>query len=633
MNYDWHVVFNLYLVVSLTFYFHFFVMCWIFWYTGSWDTVSVLLHGLQRLEYRWYDSAWLYVTWKDWSHLERAVGKVSELTSRFDQERDVSSYTCWIAHTRWATHGGVTESNTHPHTSNDWKRIIVHNGIIENYSKLKKELIAKWYTFSSETDTEVIANLLQEHATWSFVETVKEVQSRIRWAYAVLILHVDSPNEMVALRLWSPLLFAYNDTNEYFFSSDAQALAWYAKKLIYLEDGDLLHFHTTDAWKDYTIFHNGEVTKRDSETFDHEAMEASKWDFKHFMLKEIYEQPNVLSRVCKWRVSFEDFTLHADAFHGMHQEDYKKIVTVACGTSNYVWRLWTYWIQQLAKIEAQNEIASEYENKPFFVDPRKLHIFVSQSGETADTLSVLKMLQEQWGKSFGVVNVVWSSIARLTDSWFFARAGTEIGVASTKAFTSQSLCMLLLALFLWKRRGMRLSLYQKIMRELEHLPAYIETVLDQSDQIRWIAMQLMQYKDFFFLGRGYQVPIAYESSLKFKEITYLHSEAYPAGELKHWPLALIDENVPTIFILPHDEMYEANISSMQEIKARKWKICVIWDRSVEWSDRQISIPETCDELYPFLTVVAGQLLAYHLADLLENDIDKPRNLAKSVTVK
>lgn len=608
-------------------------MCGIFWYNWDGDTVSLLLHGLQRLEYRWYDSAWLFVTSAHEQHLERAVGKVSELTSRFSKREMSNIYTTWIAHTRWATHWWVTENNTHPHVSNNWKRIIVHNWIIENYSKLKKELQKKWYTFSSETDTEVIVNLLQDNDTWDMVETVKRVQSLIRWAYALLILHTDTPDEIIWLRLWSPLLFAYNNKNEFFFSSDAQALAWYADKLIYLEDGDLLHFHATSTWKDYTIFHNWQVTKRDSETFDHEALEASKWDFKHFMLKEIYEQPNVLRRVCKWRISFDDFSLHADAFHGMHHEDYKKIVTVACGTSNYVWWLWTYWLQQLSKIEAQNEIASEYENKPFFVDPKKLHIFISQSWETADTLSVLKLLQEQWGKSFWVVNVVWSSIARLTTSWFFARAGTEIWVASTKAYTAQALCMLLLSLFLWKRRGMRRSLYQKIMRELEYLPAYVETVLDQSDHIRGIAMHLMQYKDFFFLGRGYQVPIAYENSLKFKEITYLHSEAYPAWELKHGPLALIDENVPTIFMLPHDEMFEANISSMQEIKARKGKICVIWDRSVEWSDRHISIPETCDELYPFLTVVAGQLLAYHLADLLENDIDKPRNLAKSVTVK
>ena len=604
-------------------------MCWIFGYIWEKDAIWLLIHGLERLEYRGYDSAWMYVFDRSGKAIkERAVWKVSQLSNKV-QEIEDRTYNRWIAHTRWATHGGVTQSNTHPHTSNNGKWTIVHNGIVENYAKLKKELIAKWYTFSSETDTEVVANLLQEHDTWDMLKTAQKIQTVIRGAYALLIVHADHPDQMIAIRLGSPLIYASSKVWEHFFSSDAQALAWYADNMVYLEDGDVLHIQD----EKYTIYANWEVTKRNIEDFDQEALEASKGEYKHFMLKEIYEQPNTVKRTMKWRVNFESMSLHADAFHGMWTEDYKKIVTVACGTMNHVWWLWTYRLQNLANIPAYAEIGSEYENKPFFVSPQVLHMFLSQSWETADTLETLKMVKEQWGKTLWIVNVVWSSISRETDAWLYVRAGTEIGVASTKAFITPSVLMLMLSLFLGKRRGMRLSKYQQIMRELQHLPAYIETVLDQTDHIRSIAMDLIGYKDFFFLWRWYQYPIAAENSLKFKEITYLHSEAYAAGELKHGSLALIDENFPTIFNLPHDEMYEQNLSNFQEIKARKWKICVIWDKRVEEADWQITIPETIDEIYPFLTAVAGQLLAYHVADLLWNDIDKPRNLAKSVTVK
>ncbi len=604
-------------------------MCWIFWYSWSKDAISILVHWLERLEYRWYDSAWIYVNnWKDKTFRARSVWKVSELATKLQSMKD-RTYIKGIAHTRWATHGWVTEENTHPHQSNNGKRSIVHNWIIENYSKLKKELIWNWFTFSSETDTEVIVNLLEKHFNWDMLETAQSVQKIIRWAYAVLIVNSEFPDEMIWIRLWSPLIYASSKQWEHFFSSDAQALAWYADNMVYLEDWDVIHIVNDE----YNIYANWEVTKRNIEDFDQEALEASKWDYKHFMLKEIYEQPNTIKRTMKWRVNFDAMSLHSETFHGMGNEDYNKIVTVACGTMNHVGWLGTYRLQNLAKISAYSEIWSEYENKPFFINPQSLHIFLSQSGETADTLETLKMVKEQWGKTLGIVNVVWSSIARETDDWMYVRAGTEIGVASTKAFVTPSVLMLLLSLFLWKRRWMRLSKYQQIMRELQHLPSYIETVLDQSDHIRSIAMDLLWYKDFFFLWRWYQYPIAAENSLKFKEITYLHSEAYAAGELKHWSLALIDENFPTIFNLPHDEMYEQNLSNLQEIKARKWKICVIWDRRVEDADWQITIPETIDEIYPFLTAVAGQLLAYHVADLLWNDIDKPRNLAKSVTVK
>lgn len=351
------------------------------------------------------------------------------------------------------------------------------------------------------------------------------------------------------------------------------------------------------------------------------------------MEKEIYEQANIIKRICLGRVNFADMSLMADAFHGMQSEQYRKINIVACGTSYNSGTLGGLWIEDFAGIDTRSFIASEYENRPIVLADDILHIFISQSGETADSIACLKQIKERGGKTFGVVNVAGSSIARMTDSGLFTRAGTEIGVASTKAFVAQSICLLLLSLFLGKKRGMRISRYNHILQELQSLPSKIDEVLIQSDHIRQIANQLKESKSMFFLGRGVHVPIAYESALKLKEISYIHAEAYPAGELKHGPLALIDKNFPTVLFLPDDELFEKNIGSLHEIKARDGKILAISDREIPQADRQITLPSTCPELMPILSAVAGQLLAYHIADLLGRDIDKPRNLAKSVTVK
>ena len=605
-------------------------MCWIFWYHGeNSQAQSVLLHGLQRLEYRGYDSAGMFVgnatgEWYCW----KAVGKVSQLAKKIQSEKSIDA-TYGIAHTRWASHGGVTEANCHPHTSNDGKIFVVHNGIIENYKKLKSELEQKWYIFSSETDTEVIANLLQEEWMGNLQETVKVVTGKLVGAYALLIVHIDFPDEMIGVRWWSPLLFGYNQKGDFFFSSDSQALSGYAEKLIFLEEWDMLVVNGDD----FSVIADDKIATRSVEDVDPELLAVSKGKHKHFMMKEIHEQAAIIKRIYKWRINFETGKLTADAFHGMQDEQYKHITFVACGTSFHAWLLSALRIEELAKIPTNTEIASEYENKRFFVQPNKLHIFISQSWETADSLECLKLLKEQWGKSFGIVNVVGSSIARLTDSWLFTRAGTEIGVASTKAFTAQITCLLLMTLYLAKKRGMRHALYLRIIQHLEQLPLFVETVLEQSEYIRSVAKQLIWYNNFFFLWRHYQEPIAREASLKLKEITYLHAEAYPAGELKHGPLALIDEETPSILFMPYDLMFEKNLSTLQEIKARKGKVLVVSDKKVDGADRQISIPESIPEIYPFLTNIVWQLLSYHVADLLGRDIDKPRNLAKSVTVK
>jgi glucosamine--fructose-6-phosphate aminotransferase (isomerizing) len=434
---------------------------------------------------------------------------------------------------------------------------------------------------------------------------------------------------MVGVRLGSPLIFGYHNDGDFFFSSDSQALTGYAEKMIYLEDGDMLHVKDND----FLITTGGKPVVRTTEEMDQQALEAAKGTYKHFMLKEIYEQPNIIRRIYKGRVDFDERKLTADAFHGMQQEGYDHITFVACGTSYHAGWLASYRFEHLAGLTTQVEIASEYENKPLRIDEKQLHVFISQSGETADSIQCLKLIRELGGKTFGVVNVVGSTIARLTESGLFTRAGTEIGVASTKAFTAQAVCLLLVALFMAKKRGLRYMTYKRVVRELAQLPEKIETILDQTEYIRSIAAQLTDYKNFFFLGRRYQLPIAYESSLKFKEISYLHSEAYPAGELKHGPLALIDGEVPTVMFMPDDDMFEKNLSSMHEIKARGGKVLVVSDRKVTDADRQITFPSSVPQVSPILTAVVGQLLAYHVADLLNHDIDKPRNLAKSVTVK
>lgn len=604
-------------------------MCGIFAYKGRETKVhTVLLHGLERLEYRGYDSAGIFVSnGRDHAHI-RSTGKVGVLNKKV-KDLNLGMFHVGIAHTRWATHGGVTDENSHPHVSNDGKIALVHNGIIENYAQLKKQLEAKWYTFYSQTDTEVVANMMQEYRTGDMASTIELVTAKMRGAYALVIMHTDMPHCIAWVKLWSPLIFGYNTDNDYYFSSDTQALSGYAEKIIYLEEGDIV---VVDG-NDYSITSWWAPTSRNAEDFDQEALAVSKWSYKHFMLKEIEEQPAIIKRIYKGRINFDTQKLHADAFHGMQHEHYRDIVFVACGTSSYAGVLASYRLQDLAGIQARVEIASEYENKRIFVDDHILHVFISQSGETADSISCLHSVLEQWGRTFGVVNVVGSTLARLTTTWLFTRAGAEIGVASTKAFTAQVVCLLLTSLYLAKKRWLRVAKYKQIVRELEQLPMYIETILQQGEYIRSIAQQLTAYKNFFFLGRHYQYATACESALKFKEITYLHAEAYPAGELKHGPLALIEEDVPSVVFAPYDLLFEKNLSTIQEIKARNGKVLVISDRKVDAADWHITIPSTCAEIYPILCVVVWQLLSYHTADLLGKDIDKPRNLAKSVTVK
>lgn len=607
-------------------------MCWIFGYLWTRnDAQTILLHGLERLEYRGYDSAGMFI-WNDkWKNiLIKSIWKVSNLASKMDEVLNPEdAWNFGIAHTRWATHGGISEENTHPHYDINSNFHIVHNWIIENYYQLKEDLEKKWYQFYWQTDSEIIANLLEDLWTWDFLETVEKVLSKIRWAYALLILSKKNPNELVAVRLWSPLIFAYDSKNDFYFSSDKQALCGYVDKLIYLDDWDILHIKD----KDYKIKSNWINISRKIEDMDLELLESSKWDFKHFMLKEIFEQPVIIKRIFKWRVDFLDNTMNTDAFHGMQDENFKRIIFVWCGTSYNAWVLWTYYMENLAWLESISYIASEYEYQNIKVDDDTLFVFISQSGETADSIEVLKLLKNRGAHTFGIVNVVGSTISRLTDYGLFTRAWAEIWVASTKAFTAQITCILLLALFLGKKRWLSKARHDKIMSELKKVPNLIEKVLDSYEDIKIVAEKFSKYSDFFFLWRHYQLPIARESSLKFKEITYLHSEFYPTGELKHWPLALIESKIPSVLFIPNDILFEKNLSSIQEVKARWGIVLTISDKKITTWDYHINISSTIDEIFPFVTAVVWQLLAYCTADKLWKDIDKPRNLAKSVTVK
>ncbi len=605
-------------------------MCGIFGYKWCKNAQNVLLHGLKKLEYRWYDSAWLAVMDTNGQiHIHKAVGKVWNLADNIAQTFDQSKCTTYgIAHTRWATHGGVTVENTHPHFDENEKIFLVHNWIIENYDELKQDLIKKWHKFYWQTDTEVVAKLLWEHRNGNLLQTVENVLPILEWAYALLVISKECPWDMVGVKYWSPLVFGYNDNGEMFFSSDTQALAWLCENVVFLDDGDLVSIRNND----YLLKSEWKLIIKPIEKIDVQSLVAEKWDFKHFMLKEIFEQPKVLLETFRWRVDFENKTLTGNALQELENYNFEEIIFVWSGTSYHAWYLGTYWMEDIAGIKSSVEVASELEFKNFAVDSKRLFVFISQSGETADSIEILKRIKNRWWKTLGIVNVVGSTISRLTDRWLFTRAGTEVWVASTKAFVAQIAAIMMLTLYLWNKKWLSNANFTKILAEFKKVPEYIESILSQAAEIKTIAKELSKYSNFFFLWRHYQLPIASEWSLKLKEISYLHSESYGAGELKHWPLALIQEDFPTIMIMPSDVLFDKNISTMQEIRARKWKILAISDKATT-GDWQITIPQTIDEIYPFLTVVVSQLLAYYVADELNRDIDKPRNLAKSVTVK
>jgi len=452
----------------------------------------------------------------------------------------------------------------------------------------------------------------------------------LQGAYAMSVLCIHCPGEIISVKWWSPLVFGSNQKNwEFFVSSDMQALSGYADQYISLNDGDLIYIQ----WNEYIIKSEWKITNKNLKNLKVKWLDANRWKYEHFMLKEIFEQSDIVKTSFRGRINFGTWNLYSNSLEFLKDKHIKKIILVACGTSYHAGLVWAQWIEDLAGIDCKTIVSSEYLNKTYKIDDSVLHIFLSQSGETADSIEVLKKVKENGGMTLGIVNVIGSSIADLTDCGFFLRAGIEIGVASTKAFTAQLSCLMILSLYLWTKNNLSISYFRTILKERKKIPDKMNEITQNLEQIKLVAKEIAKYKNAFFLWRNYQAAIAQEASLKLKEVSYIHSEAYPAGELKHGSLALIEESFPSILFSPNDYLYEQNMSSMAEIQARKWKVLLISDQKSEKADWFIKIPSTLEVLMPYLTVLVSQLLAYYVALELERDIDKPRNLAKSVTVK
>lgn len=615
-------------------------MCWIFGYLGRpGQAGKEILAWLQRLEYRGYDSAWICVVnhQKEFA-LIKSVGKVSNLKVKADVY-DLASYHVGVGHTRWATHGGVTEPNCHPHMSQSERFIVIHNGIIENYRELKDELLEKGYEFYSQTDTEVVAKLYEDLFTGDHLEALKILVSRIEGAYGLVFLDREHPDRIFGTKRGSPMVlgFGYKNTGDAtngdrFVSSDYRSLIGLIDDYIILEDGDV--FLMTP--EDYTIVAGDAEVERSLHTVDDAEKPAELGDFPHFMLKEIHEQREVLENVFRGRINFETAELHSDTLEHIATLGIKRVTIVASGTSYHSGLMGKYYLEEFVGLPTDVVVSTEFKYKKKFITSDELFIFVSQSGETIDTLDSLKIVKEQWGHVFGVVNVPGSAIARTAGQGLFTRAGIEVGVASTKAFTAQVACFLFLALYLGKKTGLDYRKYREVLDGLSKLPEAMEKILLQSEAIRLVAEKYAKYSNFFYLGRSHELPIAMEGSLKLKELTYIHSEAYSSGELKHGSIALIDENFPTIMVNGGGPLVAKNSSSVEEIKARGGKVLGI---IAEGDDHKglytdvITFDAILPEVNPFLEVVIMQLFSYHIANVLGRDVDKPRNLAKSVTVE
>ncbi|CAM3759760.1 glutamine--fructose-6-phosphate transaminase (isomerizing) [Polynucleobacter antarcticus] len=610
-------------------------MCGIVGAISNKNIVDVLVEGLRRLEYRGYDSCgFAVIDGADAKHpIERArtTARVAELA---EQSKDFHG-TLGIAHTRWATHGKPDTQNAHPHISNGLIAV-VHNGIIENYETLRAQLQAAAYVFTSETDTEVIAHLVHQQyvadGQKNLALAVKAVLPKLHGAYAIGVIAQDSPKTLVGARAGSPLVVAHGE-HEHFLASDALALAGKAQSMMYLEEGDIAILKADSV---EVMDRAGQLVQRELKPMPAQAESVDLGPYQHYMQKEIFEQPRAIGDTLANIASFGPELFHADP------EEWKKfdhILILACGTSYYSACVAKYWLEDLAGVPTQVEIASEYRYRTTVPNPNALIVVVSQSGETADTLAALRHAQALGHPyTLSICNVGSSAMVRETKWSFLTKAGTEIGVASTKAFTTQLVALYLLAVSLAKRAGRILPEREKeILRELRHLPKALQAVLALEPQIIAWSDAFAKCENALFLGRGMHYPIALEGALKLKEISYIHAEAYPAGELKHGPLALVTEKMPVVTVAPKDELLEKLKSNMQEVKARGGKLYVFADQDTEITSSEginvIRLPEHYGDLSPILHVVPLQLLAYHTACALGTDVDKPRNLAKSVTVE
>ncbi len=618
-------------------------MCGITSYLGYRDAYPIVISGLKRLEYRGYDSVGIMMYDGNEMHLSKTKGKVIDLELITDKDEKIKKGNLGIGHTRWATHGIPDNINSHPHVSQSGELIIVHNGIIENYDTLKKELISRGYNFKSDTDTEVLVNLIEEVKKQENCKLRNAVQlalTNVIGAYAIVVFSKNEPKEIIVAKLGSPIAIGIGENNkEFFVSSDASPFIEYTKNVIYLEDGQLAIIKLDKGINVRKIYDYSLVDAK-IEELKISLEQIEKGCYEHFMLKEIYEQPKAIIDTYRGRLLSEDNRIKMSGVDGNIDKFLKadRIIIIACGTSWHAGLIGEYLFEDLARIVVEVEYASEFRYRNPIIKPNDVVIAISQSGETADTLAAIKLAKYEGAFVFGICNVVGSSIAREAHAGAYTHAGPEIGVASTKAFTTQITILSLIALKLAKEKNKISDIkFKNYLQKLTSIPKNIEILLGLENKIKEIAEVYKNVKNCLYLGRGYNFPVALEGALKLKEISYIHAEGYPAAEMKHGPIALIDENMPVFVIALKNHNYEKIVSNIQEIKSRCGKIIAIiseGDTTVkEIADSTIEIPMIEAELTPLLTTIPLQLLSYHIAVLLGKNVDKPRNLAKSVTVE
>ena len=612
-------------------------MCGIVAYIGERQAYPILIKGLQRLEYRGYDSAGVALFNGD-INIYKQKGKVQGLVDYAEQFEKHG--TIGIGHTRWATHGKPDNINAHPHYSGDGNLALIHNGIIENYSSIKEALTSKGHTFKSETDTEVLVHLIEEikkETGLPLEEAVRLALREVVGAYAIVVIDKNSPDKLVGARKSSPLVVGIGK-DEFFLASDATPIIEYTKNVVYLNDEEVVVVNRKGDLLIKSI-ENEEVVPFIQE-LEMELDRIEKGGYDHFMLKEIYEQPRTVYDAMRGRIDYENNKIHLGGLFEFQNRilNADRIIIAACGTSWHSGLIGEYIIEDLARIPVEVEYASEFRYRNPIINSNDVVIAISQSGETADTLAALELAKNKGALIYGICNVIGSSIARITDAGSYIHAGPEIGVASTKAFTGQVTLLTMMALALAQKKGtISKSYHQQLINELELIPAKIEKILKLDDKIRYIASELKDADNALYLGRGYSFPVALEGALKLKEISYIHAEGYPAAEMKHGPIALIDENMPVFVIATNQSAYEKVVSNVMEVKARKGQVIAIvleGDTEIKKiADYTIEIPATEEPLSPLLSVIPLQLLSYHIAVMRGCNVDQPRNLAKSVTVE
>jgi len=603
-------------------------MCGIVGYIGKKPAIPILISGLKRLEYRGYDSFGFFALNSSNHFLLKKVGKISEWEEKL-LDIDFNG-SLGIGHTRWATTGEVTEDNAHPHCDCKGDIFLVHNGIMENYRELRKELIEEGHNFSSETDTEVFCHLIEKYFKGNLEEAMREALKKVKGTYGIAAISKKDPRKIVLAKLGAPLLIGISD-NEYFVASDPAAMISYTRRVVTLDDNEIAVISPDNFFV---------LKEKPIERIDWEIKEAEKKGFSHFMLKEIFEEPEVIKESIRGRMDLDNGLARLGGLEQASRqlEKIERLILVGCGTAKYAAQVGEYMIEEYAKLPTKIEVSSEFRYKEPILDKKTVVMAISQSGETADTLEAVKEAKRKGSLALGLVNVVGSSIARETEAGVYNRASVEIGVAATKSFVSQLSILALLTVFLGRKRGMSLVTGKRILNELQELPALAKKILDQADSIKELAQKYSEFRNFYFLGRKYNQPIALEGALKLKEIAWkIHAEGISGGEMKHGPIALIDESFPVVCICPSDSVYEKMKNAIMQVKSRNGKILAVATEGNEeiksLVDDVIYIPKTLEMLTPILSVIPLHLFAAYLGLELGLDIDKPRNLAKSVTVE